>query len=346
MSTESRKSTSWITAEMKTYLLVLMVVAVHGALVGSLIFVGGCGRKTTTPDTPMVTPEETVPMPMPKSVAENPKPSTMPSTAKGAAVIAPTDMTSRPAPFVKGAKTIEPSDTHEYVVQSGDQIASIAKRSNTTAAEIIAMNNISNPGKIFVGQKLLIPGKGTKAKAKSAVKLDAKSGTTAAKPAGAAPSADEYVVQSGDSLGKIAKNHGVKIAALKETNNLKSDVIRIGQKLKIPSAKKEASVEKTQPVQVDEPAPIDAVPMSAPEVTVPEAPAPVPAPTVSPAGTTQIAPDLVASAIVHTVRVNDDIGTIAKLYNVKAEAIAKLNNLSPDTVLIPDQKLKIPEITN
>ena len=70
MFTESRKSTSWINAEMKTSMLVLLVVAVHGALVGSLLFVGGCGRKTTAPAAPVVAPEATVPMPMPQTVAE------------------------------------------------------------------------------------------------------------------------------------------------------------------------------------------------------------------------------------------------------------------------------------
>jgi LysM repeat protein len=42
-----------------------------------------------------------------------------------------------------------------------------------------------------------------------------------------------YVVKPGDNLGKIAKQHGTTPKALKEANNLKSDLISVGQKLKI-----------------------------------------------------------------------------------------------------------------
>jgi LysM repeat protein len=45
----------------------------------------------------------------------------------------------------------------------------------------------------------------------------------------------EYIVQSGDSLTKIAKMFGVTVAALVEANNLpNADKITEGQRLKIP----------------------------------------------------------------------------------------------------------------
>ena len=61
--------------------------------------------------------------------------------------------------------------------------------------------------------------------------------TVATKPAKLPPSEQEYsiyVVQNGDYLAKISKKCNVTIAAIKSANNLKSDTIRIGQKLKIP----------------------------------------------------------------------------------------------------------------
>lgn len=42
-----------------------------------------------------------------------------------------------------------------------------------------------------------------------------------------------YHVKSGDTLGHIAKRHKVSVRQLKQWNNLKSDFLRIGQKLKI-----------------------------------------------------------------------------------------------------------------
>lgn len=47
-------------------------------------------------------------------------------------------------------------------------------------------------------------------------------------------SGSEYRVKSGDSLEKIAKDHGTTTDAIKKANNLSKDVIYPGQKLEIP----------------------------------------------------------------------------------------------------------------
>lgn len=44
----------------------------------------------------------------------------------------------------------------------------------------------------------------------------------------------EHVVGDGESLGLIAQRYGVSVSALRRANNLRSDVIRIGQRLDIP----------------------------------------------------------------------------------------------------------------
>ena len=53
-----------------------------------------------------------------------------------------------------------------------------------------------------------------------------------------------YVVKEGDTLGLIARKHGITIAALKKANNLKADRIYVGQKLRIPV---KAASQKKQP---------------------------------------------------------------------------------------------------
>jgi len=44
-----------------------------------------------------------------------------------------------------------------------------------------------------------------------------------------------YTVRSGDSLYRIANQHGLTVDELKELNNLESDILRVGQRLTVPS---------------------------------------------------------------------------------------------------------------
>jgi LysM repeat protein len=44
----------------------------------------------------------------------------------------------------------------------------------------------------------------------------------------------DYTVASGDSLWKIAHDHGTSVGKLKRINSLATDNLSIGQKLKVP----------------------------------------------------------------------------------------------------------------
>ncbi len=44
-----------------------------------------------------------------------------------------------------------------YVVQTGDSLGAIASRFDVTLADLVAVNAITDPDKISVGQELLIP---------------------------------------------------------------------------------------------------------------------------------------------------------------------------------------------
>lgn len=127
-----------------------------------------------------------------------------------------------PAQAQVTSKAPEASTTAEekvHVVKSGEYLSMIAVRNGITSKELADANGIALTSVLQVGQKLKIPA--PKAKAPEAKN---------AQVAG-----DIYVVQKGDVLGIIARKHKVSVKQIKDANNLKNDVIRVGQKLVIPS---------------------------------------------------------------------------------------------------------------
>jgi polysaccharide biosynthesis protein PslG len=77
----------------------------------------------------------------PTSTAQNPPTST--------AVARPTNQ--QPTPTA-------PADGTVYIVRSGDTLFRIAVRFNTTVANLVALNNLSNPNLIYTGQRLIVSG--------------------------------------------------------------------------------------------------------------------------------------------------------------------------------------------
>jgi len=64
----------------------------------------------------------------------------------------PSDV-SRPAPARPPV-----SNEGSYTVRSGDTLSGIARRFGTTTRELMALNNIDDPRRLFVGRNLIIPG--------------------------------------------------------------------------------------------------------------------------------------------------------------------------------------------
>ena len=97
----------------------------------------------------------------------------------------------------------------------------------------------ANPGvdplKLKAGQKLQIPSPTTPLATQA---VASEEGTHDVKHS-------SYVVKAGDSLVRIAKQHGTTVGAIKAANNLKTTQIKVGQKLKLPSGK--SSVGKPSP---------------------------------------------------------------------------------------------------
>ncbi len=144
-----------------------------------------------------------------------------------------------------------------YIVQKGDSLWSIAKKYNTTVDELKSINNLKS-NLLSIGQRLKIKG--------SSVNPD---------------NQNIYMVQKGDTLYKIANMYGTTVDNLKSLNNLKSNIISIGQELIVPSSK-----------------------------------------------------------IIYTVQKGDSLWAIARKYSTTVDSIKSKNNLSTNVLQI-GQKLKI-----
>lgn len=101
-----------------------------------------------------------------------------------------------------------------YIVKSGDTLYSIANANNTTVSELKSLNNLTS-NNLSVGKILKLP-------------------TTTEEET---PNDGEfiYTVKSGDSLYSISKTYNTTVDEIKSLNNLSSNNLSIGQKLKIPS---------------------------------------------------------------------------------------------------------------
>jgi len=124
--------------------------------------------------------------------------------------------------------------TSEYKVKSGDIAFNIAKANGISLKALKDANPNIDLGKLKVNQVLQLPAAGT-AKEAAPKKAAKSAGTDAADAAGEATGGSSHTVKGGDTLGKIAKKHGVTVKALRAANNLSGDKINIGQKLKTPA---------------------------------------------------------------------------------------------------------------
>ena len=135
------------------------------------------------------------------------------------AYVAPAPATSVVAPAA-GTAT-------DYKIVKGDTLGDIAKRNKVTLKALMEANAGVDATKLQIGQTIHIPAPVTPAVAPS---------TTGTPAPDLATGEQLYTVKSGDSLTTIAKLHSTTIKALRTANGLKTDALKVGQKLKIPAA--------------------------------------------------------------------------------------------------------------
>ena len=114
------------------------------------------------------------------------------------------------------AKTVRSDKT--WTVRRGDTACGIANRTGVSCRELIRINRLGRSAKIYVGQKLTIPGEQVLAGSAAGLNAD-----------------NRYIVQKGDAACVIAARFSVSCRELIRINNLnKRATIYPGQKLKVP----------------------------------------------------------------------------------------------------------------
>lgn len=163
--------------------------------------------------------------------------------------------------------------TQKYKVQRGDSLSVIANKYGTSVAAIKQTNKLKS-NSLAIGQVLTIPGGSTNIRV-PVVENPIETETLT------------HTVKKGDYLGKLASTYKVSVAAIKRENNLKSDTLRLGQKLRITVSLKDRPVRK------------------------------------------------------HTVKRGEYLGKIASKYDVSVSSVRKVNNLRSDQLAV-GQVLIIP----
>lgn len=116
-----------------------------------------------------------------------------------------------------------------HIVKRGESLSVIANKYGLSSKALMSANNLKSTG-LAIGQKLNIPSAGT-------IKVPSK-------PITVETETITHKVKSGEFLGKIANHYKVKVSDIRRENNLKSDTLWVGQKLKITVAVKDKPIRK------------------------------------------------------------------------------------------------------
>ncbi len=116
-----------------------------------------------------------------------------------------------------------------YLVQPGDTLYSIARRSGMSLNSLLTLNGLSQSSVIYPGQSLTI--------SQSDSRVATKSSYNAKPLASGVSTSGTYTVQAGDTLYGIARRSGMSLNTLLSLNGLsQSSVIHPGQTLKLSGA--------------------------------------------------------------------------------------------------------------
>ena len=115
--------------------------------------------------------------------------------------------------------TPEENETYQsIIIPRGATLSELAIEYNTTIARLVELNNISNPNLIYAGETLVIPIASQESNANGVKTIP-------------------YIVQSGDTLSKIAREFDTTVEILASINNISNvNLIFTGELLYVPTS--------------------------------------------------------------------------------------------------------------
>ncbi len=132
-----------------------------------------------------------------------------------------------PEGIILSNATSSTGSVSQHKVSRGESLSVIASKYGTSTQTLMKFNNLKSSS-LAIGQVLKIPGSTSSSSSSSAVKTKT----------------INHTVKSGEYLGKIASRYKVLVADIKRENRLKSETLRVGQKLRITVEVKDVPLRK------------------------------------------------------------------------------------------------------
>ncbi|PTO51356.1 N-acetylmuramoyl-L-alanine amidase [Vibrio splendidus] len=132
-----------------------------------------------------------------------------------------------PEGIILSNATSSTGSVSQHKVSRGESLSVIASKYGTSTQTLMKFNNLKSSS-LAIGQVLKIPSSASGSSSSSAVKTKTIT----------------HTVKSGEYLGKIASRYKVRVADIKRENRLKSETVRVGQKLRITVEVKDVPLRK------------------------------------------------------------------------------------------------------
>ncbi len=132
-----------------------------------------------------------------------------------------------PEGIILSNATSSTGSVSQHKVSRGESLSVIASKYGTSTQTLMKFNNLKSSS-LAIGQVLKIPSSASGSSSSSAVKTKTIT----------------HTVKSGEYLGKIASRYKVRVADIKRENRLKSETLRVGQKLRITVEVKDVPLRK------------------------------------------------------------------------------------------------------